>query len=60
MQIGGQQVRSMIVQTGVEPEVLLVIVERRRVFQVALVLREDRGPVLDQAEGGFQFAAVSQ
>ena len=58
--IRGQQARPVIVKTGIELQVLLIILERRNVLQITLVLGENRGPILQNAEGGFQLAPKSQ
>ena len=41
----------------IERQILLVVGERRGVFQIALVLRQDRLPVLEQAERRLELAA---
>src|SRR5437588_279798 len=44
----------------IELQVLLVVLERRNILQITLVLRENRGAVLHDAEGGLQLASKSQ
>src|SRR5271165_3532663 len=50
----------VIEQPAIEPEILTVIVERRRLFQIAQVLGEDRLAVLDEAKDGLELAAHRQ
>ena len=57
MQIHGDRDRHVIEQRGVVRDAGPVVVEGARVFQIADMLRQDRGAVLHQTERGLQFAA---
>ena len=50
----------MVVKRLVEREVPPVVLVGFEVFEVALMLREDEGPVFEDAEGGLELATVGQ
>ena len=58
--VGDQRDGPMIEQLGVKGKRAAIVVERLGVLQIALVLRQDRLAVLDQAERRLELAAHRQ
>jgi hypothetical protein len=58
--IDDERERPMLEEVCVEGEVLPILVERRRILEVPLVLREDGLPVGQQAERRLELGAVSE
>ena len=60
MEIDDESLRLVLEERRVERQVLVVVLERPGVPQIALVLREDRGAARGQAEGRFELGPVRE
>ena len=60
MTVHDDRQRLVIEEPAIEPEILAVIVERRRLFQIAQVLGEDRLAVLDEANDALSSPPIAR